>query len=371
MLGLVTVAFLVPLLTSAALCYLFIQRAPAWGLTDQPSSRKNHARPVALGGGIAIFAAVAFALLLVLGTAFLARMDDRLAGGMPTIVQTHAAGVRQVAPLLTLLLLTGLAQTLLGFWDDRRGVDYRLRLAVEIGLVLVLVSQGVELAFLPGYRWLTVPLTVMWIVGLTNAFNFLDNMDGLSAGVGWIATLLLAWISWLVGDLFLVGCYGILAGALGGFLYFNRPPARIFMGDAGSNFLGFWIGTLTVISTFQTAEYSHVTLLAPLCVLAVPIYDVVTVSGIRLSQGRSPFHADRQHFSHRLVELGFSRAGAVAIIHLVTLVTGLSGVALYFIDSSAAPLVFAQLFSMMLLLVILDVGTWRQSKQGNDSGDRP
>jgi UDP-GlcNAc:undecaprenyl-phosphate GlcNAc-1-phosphate transferase len=196
-------------------------------------------------------------------------------------------------------------------------------------------------------------------------------MDGLSAGVGWIATLLLAWISWLVGDLFLVGCYGILAGALGGFLYFNRPPARIFMGDAGSNFLGFWIGTLTVISTFQTAEYSHVTLLAPLCVLAVPIYDVVTVSGIRLSQGRSPFHADRQHFSHRLVELGFSRAGAVAIIHLVTLVTGLSGVALYFIDSSAAPLVFAQLFSMMWLLVILDVGTWRQSKQGNDSGDRP
>jgi UDP-GlcNAc:undecaprenyl-phosphate GlcNAc-1-phosphate transferase len=134
------------------------------------------------------------------------------------------------------------------------------------------------------------------------------------------------------------------------------------MGDAGSNFLGFWLGTLTVISTFKTDAYSHVTLLAPLCILAVPIYDVATVTMIRWSQGRSPFHADRQHFSHRLVELGFSRLAAVSIIHLVTLVTGLSGLALYFVDPKAVWLVLGQLAALLVLLAILDIGAWRQGK---------
>jgi UDP-GlcNAc:undecaprenyl-phosphate GlcNAc-1-phosphate transferase len=300
-------------------------------------------------------------LLVVLGSAYLLGQFPSLAAGVSPLAGTHASGVLAVSGLVGWLLLAGLVQTGLGLWDDLRQVDYRVRLGVEVALVLLLIGQGVELAFLPGYRWLSIPLTVFWVVGLTNAFNFLDNMDGLSAGVGLIATAVLAIISGLVGDLFLVGCYVILAGSLVGFLCFNWPRARLFMGDAGSNFLGFWIGILTVISTYQTDAYSHVTLLAPLCVLAVPIYDVALVSMIRLSQGRSPFHPDHQHFSHRLVKLGFSRFEAVSIIHLVTLVTGLSGLALYFVNPNGVWLIFVQLLALLLLLAILDVGGWRRA----------
>lgn len=371
MLLLVTVAFLGPLVMSGALSLLFIRRGASWGLVDQPSLRKNHPRPVPLGGGVAICLAVALMLLVVILAGFLFKHQPTWTPSLPTLVGRHAAGVVGVAPLLALMLVAGMVQMGVGLWDDLRGLDYRVRLIVEVGLVCLLISQGVELAFLPGWRVITIPLTILWIVGLTNAFNFLDNMDGLSAGVGFIASCLLAVISWLVGDLFLVGCYVILAGSLAGFLWFNWTPARIFMGDAGSNFLGFWLGTLTVISTFKTEAYSHVTLLAPLCVLAVPIYDVATVTMIRWSQGRSPFHADRQHFSHRLVESGFSRLAAVSIIHLVTLVTGLSGLALYFVDPQAVWLVLGQLAALLVLLAILDIGTWRQGKEISSSENHP
>jgi UDP-GlcNAc:undecaprenyl-phosphate/decaprenyl-phosphate GlcNAc-1-phosphate transferase len=361
MLALVIVAFLVPMVTSAGCSLWVMGRASSWGLIDQPSLRKDHGRAVPLGGGIGIYLGVGLMLVLVLVIAHLVRAFPTIGEALPELVRVHAAGVVNVSSLLALLLAAGLIQTGLGLWDDVYGIDYRVRLGVEVLLVLGLVSQGVELAFLPGWRMLTIPLTVLWVVGLTNAFNFLDNMDGLSAGVGLIVSIMLAIIAWLVGDLFLLGCYAILAGSLIGFLWFNWSPARIFMGDAGSNFLGFWIGTLTVISTFKTEQYSAVTLLAPLCILAVPIYDVATVSVIRLAQGRSPFHPDRQHFSHRLVGLGFSRQAAVSIIHLVTLVTGLSGLVLYFVDPRAVWLIIAQWVSLLVLLAILDVGGWRRN----------
>jgi UDP-GlcNAc:undecaprenyl-phosphate GlcNAc-1-phosphate transferase len=129
---------------------------------------------------------------------------------------------------------------------------------------------------------------------------------------------------------FVAGFLLLLAGALAGFLLHNWPPARIFMGDTGSCLVGLWIASLTVLGTFyETGSPGPHVIFAPLCVLAVPLYDFCSVMLIRIRQGRSPFHADKSHFSHRLVELGLSRRSAVLTIHLVTLMTGLAGLLLY------------------------------------------
>ena len=219
------------------------------------------------------------------------------------------------------LLATGVM--VMGLIDDRIRLNWKPRLAVQFGLAVAFVLTGDRLTMFQTNRWLMSAVTVVWIVGLTNAFNFLDNMDGLAASVGLIAAVLFVGAQVAVGSLFVPAVLLVLIGALGGFLVHNRPPARLFMGDAGSNFLGFLLGVLTVAGTFTRQGYSPYAVMAPLLVMAVPLYDSTSVILIRLREGRSPFQPDRCHFSHRLVDRGFTPAWAVATIDLVTLASGL------------------------------------------------
>src|SRR5262249_28263642 len=157
---------------------------------------------------------------------------------------------------------------------------------------------------------------VVWIAGLINAFNMLDNMDALSGGVGWIAAGFLAVLSWLGAPETIAewGMFVALMGGLSGFLCFNRPPARIFMGDAGGSFLGFAIG-LGGVRVMLVGDGTRWSWFVPRCILAVPCYDLLSVVLLRLSQGRSPFHADKQHLSHRLADRGLSNWTAVRVIY--------------------------------------------------------
>ena len=162
---------------------------------------------------------------------------------------------------------------------------------------------------------------------------------------------------WLVAGALLV-----LAGSLAGFLCHNWPPATIFMGDSGSMFIGMLLASLTVLGTFYDASIpSRHVILAPLCVLAVPLYDFTTVVLIRLMQGHSPFHPDKNHFSHRLVRLGLSRRNAVLTVHLTTLTTGLGALLLYELESwAAALLVIALVFCVLSIIAILESTTRNQ-----------
>jgi len=156
---------------------------------------------------------------------------------------------------------------------------------------------------------------------------------------------------WLVGGFFLV-----VAGSLIGFLAHNWSPARIFMGDSGSYFIGFAIASMTVLGTFYspTDKNQHV-ILAPFCVLAVPLYDICSVTLIRLWEGRSPFQPDKKHFSHRLVALGLTKVQAVLTVHLTTLTTGLLGLTLYAVPTwNAAAVVVACVGCILLLIAILE-----------------
>lgn len=350
MLEFLLAGFVVPLVVSAAAVPVIRGLAPRLGLIDQPGERKVHVRPTPRSGGIAVWlglvagtAAVLLAVRLaaVRDTAWLQALRESLAGNLPHQQQLWAIGVGACV-----LFLVGLA-------DDRWNLSWKLRLGLQLAVAGLVVASGVRATVFVSQPWFGFAVSVLWILVLTNSMNFLDNMDALSAGIGVIAALVCAVIlvalvrtpAWAVAvTLFM------LAGSLCGFLIWNRPPASIFMGDCGSNLIGFLLATLTIVGTFYDRAGSRHVILAPLCVLAIPLYDFSSVILIRLRQGRSPFHGDKSHFSHRLVELGLRPAPAVLTIHLATLMTGLGGVLLYLVDDW-----FGALVVLALILCVLSV----------------
>jgi UDP-GlcNAc:undecaprenyl-phosphate GlcNAc-1-phosphate transferase len=350
--------FIVSMAIAAGGGRMMRELAPRVGLVDRPGGRKAHARVTPLGGGVAIWLAVV--LTLGLGAAAVYVVGPMLPGELAR----HVAGLK--SRHLELAGLMGLATVimLMGLADDRRALSPWPRLLIQVLLAAVFVAVWGRRAtlFLPQslavVRWATAILTVLWIVGLTNSFNFLDNMDGLAAGVGLAAALVFAAAQAAVGGRFVPAVLLVLAGALAGFLIHNAPPARLFMGDAGSNFLGFLLGTLTVSGTFarpyDDAGSSPYAVLAPLLVMAVPLYDTATVIVIRLREGRSPFRPDRCHFSHRLVERGLSPPRAVATIVLVTLTSGLGALLLHRLDAPGAAVIVAQTLCLLAIVGMLE-----------------
>ena len=282
---------------SAVFCGLFRWLAPRWGFLDRPGGHKAHRVPTPMGGGVAIW--LTTTILVIVGVLVI-KFGGTL---LPEPLTLHVEGARdKVGEMIELLALAS-AIMVMGLIDDLRDLNWRLRLGIQFGCATVLAVTGIHVTLFWPF---TNPLlggtvTIFWIVALTNSFNMLDNMDGLAASVGLIAATLFCAAQIAVGSLFAPAVLLVVIGALGGFLLHNLAPARLYMGDAGSNFLGFLLGAITVVGNFSSPGYSPYSVLAPLLVMAVPLYDMTSVVLIRLSEGRSPFKADRRHFSHRLV----------------------------------------------------------------------
>jgi UDP-GlcNAc:undecaprenyl-phosphate GlcNAc-1-phosphate transferase len=342
---------------SAALCGLVRLSAPWFGLIDRPGGHKAHSRPTPLGGGVAIW--LTSVLLLAAGALGLWLR----AGALPAALARHTAGLWSVAPELGLILALASLIMVMGLVDDRFGLPWQLRLGVQLALASVLAAYGVRLTLFWPFTHPLVggTLSVLWVVAMTNAFNMLDNMDGLAASVGLIAALLFAAAQAAVGSLFVPAVLIVLAGALLGFLVHNRVPARLFMGDAGSNFLGFLLGALTIAGTYYRSRppYSPYGVLAPLLVMAVPLYDMTSVVVIRLRAGRSPFLGDRSHFSHRLVERGLTPRQAVRTIDLVTLAGGLGALLLHRLNAAGACVIMAQTLCLLGVVAHLELTATR------------
>jgi UDP-GlcNAc:undecaprenyl-phosphate GlcNAc-1-phosphate transferase len=302
----------------------------AWrlDLVDRPGSgaHKSHERPIPYGGGLSIFLGLAVALALVSSAwvqALLAESESAWGLGLLFLVREWSRHLSW----LSFLLAGGLGLLFVGLLDDWRGLPPLPRFVVQLAVIAALVASvpACRLALFPGFPFLDLALTVLWIGAMTNAFNFLDNMDGLSAGIAAIALVFLSFMALLSGEPALAVPGLALFGALCGFLLYNLPPASIFMGDAGGLFLGFFTSSMAVVLSQTTA---HATLysglqLAPLLVLSVPVYDFLSVNLIRLRNGAPPWRGDKNHVSHRLVRLGLSRRNAVLAMYLATLLTGL------------------------------------------------
>ncbi len=270
--------------------------AMRFGIVDRPGNRKIHWEPTPLLGGVAI------ALAQILGV---------LASGADwAFISIPVAGV--------LILLLGIRVDL---DPQREGVRWWLRLIFQGVLAGLVIQTGTRVTFLQA-PWVGVPITLLWIVGITNAFNLLDNMDGLSAGVAAIAGLTFAALAARyveVGpeQLPTVKAAAALAGACLGFLPSNLR-GRIFMGDAGSLFLGFTLACLAALGSWRSPTVPT-SVIIPILVLAYPIFDTTLVVILRLRRGQSPVVGGRDHSSHRLVRLGLGRLETVLLIYLFSL----------------------------------------------------
>jgi UDP-GlcNAc:undecaprenyl-phosphate GlcNAc-1-phosphate transferase len=347
-----------------------------WQLVDRPAARKVHTEPTPMGGGVAIWLGVMVPLLVgqaILVMCALPGIGESLTQTVvPEFARPHLPGLARQAISLWVLLGGGTILMIIGLLDDRAGIPWQTRLAAQFAVAAVCVLwQGWRLTAFIDIPWITWVLSAIWIVALINSFNMLDNMDGLSAGVASIAAGTLAAVLLLAPDpatnrpqLFVAGFLLVIVGSLGGFLWHNRPPARIFMGDAGSYFVGFCIAVTTLLATFT--EYRGATphaVLAPLCVMAVPLYDMISVIWIRLREGRSPFEADKNHFSHRLVELGLTKGQAVLTIYLTTATCGLGALLLHRTDVVGAAFVILMIVCILALIAILESTARRKLNQ--------
>lgn len=331
--------------------------SPRIGLIDKPAARKVHLVPTPMGGGIGIWCGV----VLPLGIAQILILwwGKTPPKWLPIELAQHLAGASYRASELWGIIAAATILSVTGLIDDFRPLSWKFRMGLQFGVSIAVVILGVRASFFLDSALIGGIVSVLWFVVLVNSFNFLDNMDGLSGGVALIVSTIFAVMMltkpgdphWFVGGFFL-----IVSGSLIGFLCHNWSPARIFMGDAGSYFLGFSIACMTLLGTFysKTDQHKHV-ILAPLCVLAVPLYDICSVVFIRIKEGRSPFQPDKRHFSHRLVALGLTKVQAVLTVHLTTLTTGLLGLTLYSVNSwNAALVVVACVGCVLLLIAILE-----------------
>ncbi len=245
-------AFLVSAVATGAMRVL----SPKFGLIDQPAARKVHKAPTALGGGIGIWLGVVSPLAAVQLVAWLVHAGTLPSDWIPQQLAPHLDGVLFRSGQMWAVLAGGTVLSIMGLIDDLKDLPWKPRLAVQFGVAAALVSVGVRGTAFLGIPAAEFAISVLWLVVLMNSFNFLDNMDGLSSGIALIAALIFATIMltslseprWLVAGVLLV-----LAGSLLGFLCHNWPPARIFMGDTGSYFIGVVLASMVVLGTF----YEH------------------------------------------------------------------------------------------------------------------
>lgn len=372
-------------LLSVVLTGLVKRVAPAVGFVDRPGHRKIHHIPKPLGGGIAIFLAIVIPLA---GGLLIANSVDfsQVRGAVADALSLHQGGMKQQTPAALKLILAMFLMHLMGIIDDRKALGPYVKLIGQFAIVggLVWWADLRALTVLDQYtggRAASILITILWIVGITNAFNFLDNMDALSAGVAAVCTLAFLITALSIGQWFVAAMLALLLGSLGGFLCYNFPPASIFMGDSGSLLIGLLLGVLTIRTTYVHRPLAEgwYAVLAPLVVLAVPLYDLIVVSAIRLSRGKSPFVGDTNHFSHRLVARGMSRRTAVLCIWLVTAATSAAAIVLPHVENAwAAGMIFAQTVLILGVVMLLeqhplpmngDEATERRSEDGGHAQD--
>ncbi len=319
------ISFCIAALAVFFLTPLAIRLAKRFGLYDIPDGRKVHLVPTPLLGGLAVFAATV-AILLVVGA---------------------AVGEPLTTPRLG-FLAGAVWMFLLGLVDDRYGLSVSVKLIGQFVGAAFLVFTG-NTDGLIGTDPVALALCLVWTVGIVNALNFLDGLDGLAGGTTLIAALAFAIVGMIGGQPYPALLAAIVAGAALGFLRWNWSPARIFLGDAGSLFLGYSLASLGLMSTWDKSSLAY--LLVPVIVLGVPIFDITFVVVVRFLEGRAISKPGKDHTSHRVLRVLRSVPNAALVFHTATLALGATAVALVFARTPAlfiAGTLTAALFFLLL-----------------------
>jgi len=316
------VIFLSSLILSLILTPIVKKVTTRLGIVNMPKDIRWKHEPVALLGGIAIFVSFVLAILLI--------ADPKKE--------------------IFVILAGGGAIFALGFLDDLYGTYPKIKFAFQIVIAFAVAYLGVVSKFTP-YFWLDVSLTILWIVGLSNAINFLDNMDGLSSGIVIIAASSIMGLSLLNGRTDVALLCLALVGACLGFLRYNFNPAKIFMGDCGSLFLGYMLAMLAVLGGWQHNSSVVSTFLSSVLVLGVAIFDTTLVTILRLAHGKMPWHGGKDHSSHRLVSiLGGNEKRAVLVLYGIGILAG--GLGLIVVElSSLWAIIITLAFSVGMVIL--------------------
>lgn len=337
---------------SLVLTHFMGRLAYRWNILDHPQGRKSHQQATPLLGGAAIFLTFYAVFLAHLGLLVLLHPfgPEWLQTNLDTLLGEDG-GIKLFG-----MLLGGVLIFILGIIDDLHVLTPWMKLFGQIGVALVVVLFGLRIrAFIFTDIYSSSLVTVFWIVLMINSMNLLDNMDGLSGGVSIIAaaTFFLCvqpYSTYFMARILLV----IFAGAVGGFLFFNLPPARIFMGDSGAMFNGYFLATIATVGAFHVEGFSsRIAIAAPLMALSVPLFDTLSVIYIRWRNGDSIMLGDKRHFSHRLVEVGMRPSMAVYFIYMVAALVGLNGALLPKLDLTGTIIILAQTAGIFLLIVLL------------------
>jgi UDP-GlcNAc:undecaprenyl-phosphate GlcNAc-1-phosphate transferase len=341
--------FILAMVVAMATLPVLVRLANKWLIVDQPGERKVHVIPVPRVGGLAMACGVLVAALLTIplqGT----EIWFLVAGGILIVF---------------------------GAFDDRFDLDYRIKLIGQLLAVnIVVILGGVQIQTLtlddritlPG--WISMPLTVIFLVGVTNAINLADGLDGLAGGTTFLCLCAVALLSSIGGPSTSTALSLAFAGAVLGFLRFNTHPASVFMGDAGSQLLGFTIGVLSIVATQNLG--SQVSAALPVLLLALPILDTLSVMVQRIGEGRSPFSPDKNHIHHKLLAMGFDHHEAVMVIYTVQ---GLLFITAYFLRFESDLVIMGVVsaffaISITLLQTAAHTG-WRLRREGQSVRTAP
>jgi UDP-GlcNAc:undecaprenyl-phosphate GlcNAc-1-phosphate transferase len=320
-------ALILAFLLCLALTPLAMRLATRLDILDYPNTAlKTHAKPVPYLGGLAIFAAFAVSLILCKFIFIPAQLGDQWILNLQELRGIYA------------ILAGGLAALLLGLVDDVRALSPKIKFLGQLLASLMLVFFGLRLRFVDNF-WFSAALTIFWVSGVTNAMNFVDIMDGLCAGVGGIAALGFFLFALHAGRDNDALSAAALAGACYGFLAFNFAPAKVYMGDAGSHFIGFSLAAISL-----NLSYSHQNFLAvfsPLLILGLPIFDLLLMSVIRTRKGIAPWKGSPDHIPLRLRALGLSKVKTVLILYAATALLAAGVYLASFLENREALLVWA------------------------------
>ena len=308
--GVVAAALIVALIVALVATPVVKSLAFKMGAMDVPKdNRRMHDHPIPRMGGLAIFLGFLLSVLLF----------------------------AEITPQLRGMLLGSVIIVVLGIFDDIYSLPAMFKFVVQIVAALVAVFSGNVIQtlsnpniFSSDLYWdlgvLSIPVSVIWIVAITNAVNLIDGLDGLACGVSTISSMTLLVISLVVSDAPAAILMAALAGSCIGFLPYNLNPAKIFMGDTGSTFLGYILATMSIQGLFKF--YTIISFAVPFLMLGLPIFDTCFAFIRRIAHGQSPMHADRSHVHHRLIDMGFSQKQAVAVLYIISAILGLSAVVL-------------------------------------------
>lgn len=342
-------------LFSLILTPLFRGIAFKLGVLDEPGVRKVHSYPKPLLGGLAFY--FSFILTVILGVVVLKIIENspNLVLLFPQFLLGKVAVLQKEISKILPLALGGTLVLLIGLFDDIKGINAYVKLFFSAVIGLIMVFLGLKITLFMPNPFLGGVLTVLWFVLLMNSFNLMDNMDGLACGVGLVATLIFLGIASFQHQFFTSYILAIFAGALAGFLIFNWYPASIFMGDAGSMWIGFMLAALTIMSTFYSeGRPTLLPVIMPLLILGVPVFDTISVFLIRLSRKKPLFVGDKNHFSHRLVQLGMTQPQAVAFIYLVTFCIGINATLLFTVGRLGATVILLQAIVIFVIIALLE-----------------